>query len=92
MKVYNREADCTYLIAPIVLIMITRIVLSMGIYREVNGIYQIVPLQLTWCIVQDKLQSDPPNNNDKRHVQDPELLQHELESNAVVVQDFLTST
>jgi len=42
IKILNPDVDCTYLIAPITLIIITRIVLAMGILKEINGIYQAV--------------------------------------------------
>ena len=47
IKLSKTDVDCTYLIAPVTINIITRIVLSMGIYKEVNGIYKIVNLWLS---------------------------------------------
>lgn len=42
VKFYYDYIDCTFIMAPIVLTIIIRIVISRGIYNEFNNIYKIV--------------------------------------------------
>ncbi len=84
IKICKKDVDCTYLIAPVALTIIARIVLSMGIYREFNGIYQSVCNQVLTLVVPGQLQNNTSNNHDKRDLQTAVLRLHELEPDAMV--------
>jgi hypothetical protein len=83
VKLIKPQADCTYLIVPLAFAIIARIVLSMGLYREVNGLYQIV-----WAhsarVVSHEFQGVYFADDDYGDMQVAALFSNELESNALV--------
>ena len=65
------EADCTYLIMPIALVLIVRIVISMGVFSEIKSLYAIVFLYiiLPIALVSNWISSFYPIDHDHRVVQ-----------------------
>ena len=64
-----QESDCTYLIMPISLAVLVRVVISMGVIGELRGLYAIVSFFLTF-LVSYELSTFPTPNYNFCYVQD----------------------